>query len=337
MEELLANRDPDYRLASTFDYIAGTSTGAIIAAALSLGHRVDEVEALYRRLGPRIFKKKWLPGWFRSLYKSGPITQELQKFFGVNTTLGDPRLRSLLMAVTHRTDTDSLWPLTNVSTARYNDATRADCNLALPLWQIVRGSTAAPVFFPPEEIPLGEKKALFQDGGVTPFNNPALLLVEMATSPRYTLGWSTGADRLLVVSVGTGSAPAVSRQLQRKNINLLFEAKTLIRVFMNGSSTENDRLCQVLGETRYAPFIDREFNAAAVAQLQSERPLFSYVRYNAPIGAVDLKAVPDLASLDPNRMAKLDAARLADIDGLIRVGRHARDQVRLTHFAGFLP
>jgi hypothetical protein len=69
-------------------------------------------------------------------------------------TLGTERLQSLLMVVLHRADTDSLWPLTNVTTAKYNQRERADCNLQLPLWQVIRGSTAAPFYFPPEEVPL---------------------------------------------------------------------------------------------------------------------------------------------------------------------------------------
>jgi len=337
VEEVLGNGDPAYRLSSTFDYIAGTSTGAIIAAALAVGHRVETVEELYRRLGPEVFRRRWFPGWYKSMYRSGEITDLLKEFFGAATTLGDPSIRTLLMAVTHRTDTDSLWALNNVSTARYNDSARPDSNLGLPLWQIIRGSSAAPVFFPPEEITIGDKPALFQDGGVTPFNNPALLLFEMATSPRYTLGWPTGPDRLLIVSVGTGSAPAVSRELQRRKINLFFHARTIIRVFMNGSSTENDRLCQVLGHTRHAPIIDREFNADSVQHVQPDQPLFSYIRYNAAIGTDDLAKVPDLAGLDAKRVAKLDAARPDDIDSLLRIGRQAAGQVQLVHFAGFLP
>ena len=38
-----------------FDYIGGTSTGAIIAAGLSLGMTVDEIERIYLEEGPDIF------------------------------------------------------------------------------------------------------------------------------------------------------------------------------------------------------------------------------------------------------------------------------------------
>ena len=51
--------DPDFRLAHYFDLVAGTSTGAIIAATLALGLRPKDVyENHYRRLGAEVFKKE---------------------------------------------------------------------------------------------------------------------------------------------------------------------------------------------------------------------------------------------------------------------------------------
>jgi patatin-like phospholipase/acyl hydrolase len=84
------------------------------------------------------------------------------------------------------------------------------------LWQIVRASTAAPAYFDPESITIatapGKKPAAgdFIDGGMSPFNNPALMAMMYATMDGYRIGWPTGADKLLLVSVGTGAAdPAV--------------------------------------------------------------------------------------------------------------------------------
>ncbi|HEY1802379.1 MAG TPA: patatin-like phospholipase family protein [Terriglobales bacterium] len=47
-------------LCDRFDLIFGTSTGAIIAALLALGHRVDDIHKLYRDHVPKIMKR-WLP------------------------------------------------------------------------------------------------------------------------------------------------------------------------------------------------------------------------------------------------------------------------------------
>ena len=61
-------------------------------------------------------------------------------------------LKTLLLVVTRNVTTDSPWPISSNPEARYNVPERDDCNLCIPLWQLVRASTAAPIFFPPEVI-----------------------------------------------------------------------------------------------------------------------------------------------------------------------------------------
>ena len=56
------------------------------------------------------------------------------------------------MMVMRNHSTDSPWPVSNNPYAKYNDRSRDDCNLDLPLWQLVRASTAAPTYFPPEVV-----------------------------------------------------------------------------------------------------------------------------------------------------------------------------------------
>lgn len=46
---------PDFVVADYFDFIGGTSTGAIIATCLSLGWSVDTLKMKYRRLGEVVF------------------------------------------------------------------------------------------------------------------------------------------------------------------------------------------------------------------------------------------------------------------------------------------
>jgi len=42
------------------------------------------------------------------------------------------------------------------------------------------------------------------DGGVSPFNNPALLLPMLVSLEGYSFRWPLGEDDLLLVSFGTG-------------------------------------------------------------------------------------------------------------------------------------
>src|SRR5947207_15928992 len=50
-------RGGDFVLADFFDYIAGTSTGAIIGTCLALGMRVGDVSRFYEESGPAMFDK----------------------------------------------------------------------------------------------------------------------------------------------------------------------------------------------------------------------------------------------------------------------------------------
>jgi hypothetical protein len=80
------------------------------------------------------------------------------------------------------------------------------------------GQHGCSCFFPPETLNRDPgdpgKSFIFQDGGITPYNNPAFLLFRMATQPAYRLEWKTGEQRLLLVSVGTGMAPNLVRQVR---------------------------------------------------------------------------------------------------------------------------
>ena len=117
---------------------------------------------------------------------------------------------------------------------------RVDCNLRLPLWQLVRASTAAPTYFPPEVIDVGEPRFTFVDGGITPYNNPALQLYLMATVPEYKLAWPVGEENLLVVSIGTGISPEANENLVPGEMNLLYNAASLPSALMFGALYQRD-------------------------------------------------------------------------------------------------
>ena len=51
------NRNETFVLADYFDYLSGTSTGAIIAACLSLGWPVNRIRGFYIHSGARMFDK----------------------------------------------------------------------------------------------------------------------------------------------------------------------------------------------------------------------------------------------------------------------------------------
>src|SRR5262249_52434112 len=133
-------------------------------------------------------------------------------------------------------------------------------NSEYPLWQVVRASTAAPSYFDPERITIASSPGVapvvgeFIDGGVSPFNNPALLAVMYATLGGYRIGWPTGADRLLVVSVGTGASDPTVKPSKLAAQGAL---KALLSL-MEDCAALQETLLQWMSSSRTARPIDSE-------------------------------------------------------------------------------
>ena len=95
------------------------------------------------------------------------------------------------------------------------------------------------------------------------YNNPAFQMFLMATLDRYwaqkpEARWQTGADKMLIVSVGTGTSPDVRAGLEPSDMNLLFNATTIPSALMFAALNEQDLLCRVFGDCRAGDPIDRE-------------------------------------------------------------------------------
>src|SRR6516225_1491615 len=208
IEKLLREKSggPALVLADFFDYVGGTSTGAIIATCIARGMSIADIKKFYVDSGPAMFSKAGILKRLNNKFTDEELAKKLKEVLGADTRLGSEELRTLLMMVMRNSSTDSPWPLCNNPDAKYNSPPdRPNNNLKLPLWQLVRASTAAPTYFPPEKIQIGDKQFLMVDGGVTMYNNPAFQLFLMATVEPYNLNWPTGIDKMLVVSVGTGT------------------------------------------------------------------------------------------------------------------------------------
>ena len=337
MQTMLAAQsgaDDTFVLADYFDYVGGTSTGAIIAAGLSKGMRVEELLDIYVTHGQDMFDKATLLHRLQHQYETDRLKHMLRQVLGADTTLGSDDLRTLLLMIMRNATTDSPWPLSNNPKAHYNDPSRPDCNLNLPLWQLVRASTAAPVYFAPELIRVGQHDFVFVDGGVTMYNNPAFQLFLMATMPQYRLRWPTGESELLVVSVGTGTCPKGNDHLHPGGTNVLFNLASLPAALMFAALNEQDLLCRTFGRCRWGAPIDREVGDLLRDDGLLERRLFTYLRYNAELTDTGLEAL-GLSDIVAQDVQKLDS--VTHIDELRRVGQAVAADVRPEHFAGFLP
>ena len=347
-------RGDDFVLADYFDYVAGTSTGAIIATCLSLGMRVSDIRDFYIESGPAMFDKtNLLRRYFLNKFHSSKLTQKLKDVIASKTgepeaTLGTDALKTYLMLVLRNATTDSPWPISNNPEAKYNDRALTDCNLKLPLWQLVRASTAAPTYFPPEVISFQENgdeslDFIFVDGGVTMYNNPAFQLFLMATVKAYKLGWPTGEDKMLLVSIGTGVAADANKNLSPEEMNIVYNASSLPSAFMFAASNEQDFLCRVFGRCLNGGVMDMEVSDLIDRELDGKMgdigagpvspKLFTYMRYNADLTRAGLDAL-GLPDIEPRTVQQLDS--VAFIPQLQEVGRAVAKQVNIEHFDKFL-
>lgn len=344
---------PDLVLSDYFDLIGGTSTGAIIAAALALGFPVAKIQTLYLDLATMIFKKPWYRiGAIIPKFGNRDLQKALQNTYGANTTMGSDLLKTGLMIMTKRMDSRSPWPLTNNPGDPYfapKDGMRRSGTGNLSLWQVVRASTAAPHYFRPETIAVGSgvdpstgkletDYGEFVDGGVSTANNPSLQLLKVALLDGFKLRWRSGANNLLIVSIGTGLRyRARARTTGLKATAAPYAAAALASI-MDDCNEHVETLMQWMSRSVTARRIDGQIEDLRNDLLTAE-PLFTYVRYNIVLQAdwvakesgvkMDQAALDELAPMDqPKSMRPLaDIAKVA-----------AARQVQSQHLpAGFDP
>ena len=333
IEALLREKsgNKDLVLADHFDYLAGTSTGGIIATCLAWGMPVAAIQDLYINRSVEMFHRAaWYKRW-RSKFEAEAITRMLKRVFSedgngeVPALLGTSKLRTLLVLVMRNYSTGSPWPVSNNPAAKYNDLKAPDCNLNIPLWQLVRASTAAPTYFPPETIILGGKTHVFVDGAITPYNNPSLLLYLMATLPCYNLRWETGVDKMMVVSVGTGRVRPGSGARRAEQMSLLYYAQSIPLALMDSISLQQDMLCRVLGDCRLGRELDSEIGdlrGYEADALQTKK--FAYLRYDHTFTAPEFARAQEITKAG----FALDNIRLIPL--LREIGAaYASDKVRI--------
>jgi patatin-like phospholipase/acyl hydrolase len=194
---------------------------------LALNHSVGELIDLCINVANESFVRRgsaplrWLGGAIVPKFDDETLLRVLRKEFGTDT-LGSDRIRCGLAIVAKRLDTGSVWLFHNHPNGPYfragdraGDYT-ANCDIALV--QLLRASTAAPSYFGPEYLEVAPGvTGLFVDGGVSPHNNPSLLLFMLATLQGYGFRWPMGDDRLMLVSIGTRPRFG-ARPLRRENL-----------------------------------------------------------------------------------------------------------------------
>jgi patatin-like phospholipase/acyl hydrolase len=242
-------RRTDKPVAECFDLIAGTSTGGILALALTKpgpgGRPAWSAEALiglYEREGPAIFDRSvW-----RRVTSAGGLLDEKYPLEGMERAFdryfGDSRLRDALCDVIV-----TAYEVEQRTTFFFKSSkARTDERDDFAMRQAALATSAAPTYFEPVRLDRGAGRPYLAlvDGGVFA-NNPAL--------SAFAEAHRDGADPdVLMLSLGTGE---LTRRLPYEDVKdwgLLEWAKPVIDVVFDGQSDAVDyQLRQLLGPRRY--------------------------------------------------------------------------------------
>ena len=226
------------------DLVAGTSTGGIIALALAKGASPGEAVELYKRLGPAVFTDslwdniKDLGPILGAQYSTGPLEQELIRFLGQTTTLGNLTKHVLITTF----DLDNLRPEEEKRTWKpklFHNMGKENDSAALA-YKVGLYTSAAPTYFPTADG--------YVDGGVYA-NNPSMCALAQSQDERVHETCPDLSD-VVLLSMGTGTSLTY---LEGGNLDWGMGqwVKPLVSILMDGVSGIADFQCKKLLRQKY--------------------------------------------------------------------------------------
>ena len=232
-----------------------------------------------------------------------------------------------------RLDTGSPWVIHNNPKGRYFNqmpGSNSTPNKDYLLSEVVRSSTAAPTYFEPEKIRVADDmEGAFVDGGVSPHNNPALQLLMLATLKGHELCWPTGADQLLLVSLGTGSKTLALDSKEVMDMKAVELGVRGLSSLMDDASALNELLLQWMSSSKTAREIDSEIGNLDGDILGGGKPLLTYLRYDVTFD--DAWRKDTLSPEQLKSIAEMDRAE--NMDKLVEIGKAAAVQIEDEHFS----
>jgi hypothetical protein len=233
-KELRKKHGEDKRIVDYFDLICGTSTGGLIALALSVRVPTETISNFYTLHGPIIFKKS----------KGILATARQTLFFG---KYSDKNLRKALLEMFGEKKIGDSESLLCIPTFDYTHNTydvfkydHQEGNLnrdnPIPMIDIALATSAAPTFFPIAEIEKLDNRQ-FVDGGVWA-NNPSL--VGFTEAIRYFVGEGKQYNKIQILSVSSLNAKKGRLPFGKKNKSFIGYKEDLIDFSLTGQSEFTD-------------------------------------------------------------------------------------------------
>ncbi len=195
-------------------FLAGTSTGAIITAAIAMGMKAQDIAQVYLDLGQQVFPPlapSWLPKMLEQadeilrlvlqphLYSNEKLIEILKSCIQRQTGKADLTLAEL----NEMLGPDKALIITAVNITerrtRFLKSYKED-NGDWKLWEAILASSSAPIALPVwSRLETGGKQAYYTDGGVGNYGNPAYVAAQEAIVFR---GYAP--EDVTLLSFGTG-------------------------------------------------------------------------------------------------------------------------------------
>lgn len=253
-------------ISESFDLIAGTSTGGIIACALSYKengvnkYNLSEIREIYEKNGGVIFPTKNLNfgGFFGPKYSAGGLETTLEQYFK-EATLQDCKTPILVSA----------YDVNNYNgfyyTSRFVNPTSIGNmgNAQFKLTDICRSTSAAPTYFSSHSFSFlnheTQSQASFNliDGGVF-VNNPTLAalteVLEHSNDPLYTKLQveKINLSDIYIVSLGTGIGAKTITKSQGAGWGKIKWANKMFDIMMQGNSQSvHNQVKTILAPKKY--------------------------------------------------------------------------------------
>lgn len=235
-------------IADYFDLICGTSTGGLIALALSLKIPVVDISNLYYNQGKKIFPQqnsffgKLKQVFLGSKYDNSQLKEELQKIFRERTLVDSECLLCIpAFSLTDGRPFIFKYDHNEGDLCRDNKTRYVDIALA---------TSAAPSYLPIVTIDSYDRKQ-FIDGGVYA-NNPTLVGVVEAL--RYFVGNNKKFQKLMVMSIGSLEPNPGRRFVPKHNRSIIDWNKDLIATFFEGQAYLTGYFVETLSQHCDSPF-----------------------------------------------------------------------------------
>jgi uncharacterized protein len=241
------SKKPDAKLVDFFDFVAGTSTGGILACLYLFPdgdskrpkHSTDEALELYLKNGDKIFHAhKWdllakFDGLMKEKYSIKHIEALMSDYFE-NKTLSKLVKPCLITS----------YEMTSRKAHFFRSIDAKNGIDDFYVRDVARATSAAPTYFEPALIKSmnGQEFALI-DGGVFA-NNPALCAYAEARRTEFSKCGlkikNPGAKDMMIVSVGTGTIRQPYHYDEFKNAGQLKWLNPIIDILMSGNAETVD-------------------------------------------------------------------------------------------------